>query len=88
MFKNTFHTKRQMAKGSAILEIQRPLHISHRGGACGGPENTMPSFQRAVEDSKTDMLEFDVRSTADGVIVVHHDPDVDRTTNGTGPILR
>ena len=75
-----------MASGSAILDIQRPLHISHRGGALSGPENTMPTFQRAVAEFKTDMLEFDVRSTSDGVIVVHHDPNVDRTTSGSGPI--
>lgn len=86
MFKNTFHIKRQMASGSAILDIQRPLHISHRGGALNGPENTMPTFQRAVEEFKTDMLEFDVRSTSDGAIVVHHDSNVDRTSNGNGPI--
>jgi len=86
MLKIISQTERQMVSGSAILEIQHPLHISHRGGARIGPENTLPTFQRAVEVSRTDMLEFDVRRTSDGVIVVHHDPDVDRTTNGNGPI--
>ncbi len=63
----------------------RPRVFGHRG-ACGlAPENTLPSFNLAVALG-ADYLELDVHATADGEIVVLHDPVVDRTTNGCGPI--
>lgn len=63
-----------------------PLLIAHRGGAGLAPENTMAAFQRAVSEWDADILEMDVRLTADGRVVVIHDDTVDRTTDGTGPI--
>lgn len=63
-----------------------PLLIAHRGGAALAPENTMAAFDQAVNRWDADILEMDVRLTADGMVVVIHDPTVDRTTNGTGPI--
>ncbi len=59
--------------------------IAHRGNSAYYPENTVASFQSAVSLG-VDALEFDVRLTKDGVAVVHHDPTLDRTTNGTGPL--
>jgi glycerophosphoryl diester phosphodiesterase len=59
--------------------------MAHRGGAGLWPENTMHAFERAVELG-VDVLETEVHSTADGVLVVSHDSTVDRTTNGSGPI--
>ena len=61
--------------------------IAHRGGSGGdgAPEGTLAAFQAAV-DGGADWLEFDVRRTADGALVVLHDATVDRTTDGTGPI--
>lgn len=61
-----------------------PLLIAHRGGAKLAPENTMAAFARAVEEFDADMLELDVRLTADRRLVVIHDPTVDRTTDGSG----
>lgn len=46
----------------------------------------MVAFEQAVEVYDTDMLEIDVHLTADGVVVVHHDDDLDRCSNGRGPI--
>ncbi len=63
-----------------------PLLIAHRGGGALAPENTMAAFARAVSDWDADILEMDVRLTADGRVVVIHDETVDRTTNRTGPI--
>lgn len=63
-----------------------PLLIGHRGAAGLAPENTMPSFREAVERWGVDMIELDVRSTADGECVVIHDATVDRTTDGHGPV--
>ncbi len=57
--------------------------IGHRGGAADSAENTLAAI-RAGLDSEADGVEVDVRLTSDGVAVLLHDPDVDRTTAGTG----
>jgi glycerophosphoryl diester phosphodiesterase len=49
------------------------LIIGHRGAAGLEPENTIRSFQKAQELG-VDMIETDLRQTADGIIVLHHDP--------------
>ncbi len=59
--------------------------IAHRGGGGLAPENTLPAFRHAVAMG-VDGLELDVHSTRDGVIVVSHDAEVDRVTDGQGPI--
>lgn len=51
----------------------RPARIAHRGAPREYPENTLPSFARAVELG-ADGIELDVHTTRDGVVVVHHDP--------------
>ena len=64
----------------------RPLVFAHRGGAALAPENTMPAFDSAVALG-ADGLELDVRLSRDGVVVVHHDAALDRTTTLTGPVV-
>ena len=59
--------------------------MAHRGYSGAYPENTMLSFRKAVEVG-TDGIELDVHATKDGVLIVHHDERVDRTTDGTGRI--
>jgi len=59
--------------------------IAHRGGWGLWPENTRFGFQNAV-NLGVDMLEMDIHSTRDDVLVVIHDDTVDRTTNGTGKV--
>lgn len=61
-----------------------PLLIAHRGGSGLKPENTLAAFLDADALWRADMIELDVRATADDHCVVVHDPTVDRTTNGTG----
>ena len=63
----------------------RVLAIGHRGAAAHMPENTMPSFYKAIELG-ADAVEFDVALTRDGVPVVIHDDTLERTTNGRGPV--
>jgi glycerophosphoryl diester phosphodiesterase len=63
-----------------------PLLIAHRGGSALAPENTMAAFRDAVHRWRADMIELDVRASADGRCVVVHDATVDRTTNGTGAV--
>jgi glycerophosphoryl diester phosphodiesterase len=59
--------------------------ISHRGEHLRHPENTLAALRAAIE-AGADYLEVDVRTTADGKLVLMHDPTVDRTTGGTGRI--
>jgi glycerophosphoryl diester phosphodiesterase len=62
---------------------KRVLNMAHQGGEDELPSNTMYAFERAVTRG-ADMLELDVSATADGELVVMHDWQVDRTTNGAG----
>lgn len=61
-----------------------PALIGHRGAPREHPENTLPSFQRALELG-ADGIELDVHATRDGVVVVHHDP-VPRATSGNAAL--
>lgn len=64
---------------------QKPLIIAHRGASAYAPENTLASFERAIEMG-TDVIETDVHQTKDSVVVLMHDLSLDRTTNGKGLI--
>ncbi|WP_129752090.1 glycerophosphodiester phosphodiesterase [Flavobacterium beibuense] len=61
------------------------LKIGHRGAKAHVPENTLASFQNAL-DMGVDGLELDVHVCSTGELVVIHDFTVDRTTNGTGEV--
>lgn len=72
---------------NVFLELDRRPVIAHRGGGARAPENTLEAMRLAIADG-ADALEFDVRFSADGQVVVIHDPTVDRTTDGTGAVER
>jgi glycerophosphoryl diester phosphodiesterase len=59
------------------------LRIGHRGAKAYEPENTLRSFKKALEIG-VDAVELDVRKTKDNQLVVIHDADVKRTTDGKG----
>jgi glycerophosphoryl diester phosphodiesterase len=59
------------------------LRIGHRGARAYAPENTLKSFKKALEIG-VDAVELDVRKTKDNQLVVIHDADVKRTTDGEG----
>ncbi|KKD08847.1 MULTISPECIES: glycerophosphodiester phosphodiesterase family protein [unclassified Streptomyces] len=61
------------------------LTIGHRGVMGLEPENTLRSFV-AAQQAGLDVIELDLHLSKDGALVVMHDTDVDRTTDGTGPI--
>jgi glycerophosphoryl diester phosphodiesterase len=61
------------------------LNIAHRGGAALMPENTLEAFRNGMSEG-ADGYELDLQLTKDGVIVVSHDTEVDRCTDGTGSI--
>jgi len=58
---------------------------AHRGDNKAAPENTLPAIKSAVAKG-AHMIEFDVQMTKDGELVIMHDGDVRRTTNGEGKI--
>lgn len=61
------------------------LVYAHRGGAALAPENTIAAFDNGMKLG-ADGLELDVRLSSDGVVVVHHDATLERTTDGRGPV--
>jgi glycerophosphoryl diester phosphodiesterase len=63
------------------------LKIGHRGAAGYEPENTLASFQKAI-DMGADGIELDVHLSNDGQIMVIHDETIDRTTNGKGVVRK
>jgi glycerophosphoryl diester phosphodiesterase len=65
--------------------LPRPLVYAHRGGAALRPENTLEAFDHGLSLG-ADGLEFDVHLSSDGVVVVHHDATVNRTTDGGGAL--
>ncbi len=71
---------------TAHWTIGRRVVLAHRGASAEAPENTLPAFALA-ESQGADALEIDVRLTADGVVVVHHDRTIDRTTNLGGEVV-
>lgn len=75
----------QSADSVAAQKRPRPLVMGHRGGAGLWPENTLHGFSHAVEMG-VDVLEIDIHSTADGVLVIIHDETLERTTNGKGRV--
>ena len=68
-------------------DLPAPIIIAHRGDEAYAPENTMSAFKQAA-DKGSDAVEFDVKLTADGQVIVIHDQTVDRTTNGSGDVAR
>lgn len=58
-----------------------PASIAHRGASGQAPENTIAAFELAIEQ-RADFIELDIQRSADGELVVFHDPhNLDRTTN-------
>lgn len=61
------------------------LIVGHRGGAKEVPENTLAAINHSLNNA-VDLIEIDVHQSADNVVCVMHDTDVNRTTNGKGKI--
>lgn len=59
--------------------------VAHRGSSGNRPENTLPAFAEAVRVG-ADMIELDVHLSKDDQLIVMHDEEVDRTTDGKGLI--
>lgn len=61
------------------------LVVAHRGDWRNAPENSLPAFRHCI-DMGVDMVELDLQKTRDGHLVIMHDFDVNRTTNGKGRV--
>lgn len=68
-----------------MLALDRPVTLAHAGGDFDGPHSTLFAFTQAAV-AGIDALEMDVRLSSDGVLIVHHDETVDRTTGETGRV--
>lgn len=71
----------------AMAARTNPLIYAHRGSSGEAPENTMAAFRLALEQGAQG-IELDVQLTADGRLVVIHDETLDRTTSGSGLVVR
>ncbi len=67
------------------MSLKIPSVIGHRGAAAYAPENTLDSIRTAA-DMGAKWVELDVKLTKDFVPIIFHDDDLDRTTNGHGPV--
>ena len=70
-----------------MTHLKLPPVIGHRGAAAYAPENTIESILTAAEMGAK-WVEVDVKLTKDSVPVILHDDDLDRTTNGHGPVAQ
>ena len=75
------------ARYRGARETGIPLVGGHRGNPAEHPENTLASFRSAIELG-VDLIECDVHLSADGELVVIHDHTLERTTDGTGLVVR
>lgn len=66
-----------------ILALGRPVVLAHASGENAHPHSSPYGYAMSVA-AGADILDMDVQLTSDGVLVIHHDEDVDRTTEGTG----
>ncbi|HEY8374673.1 MAG TPA: glycerophosphodiester phosphodiesterase family protein [Pseudonocardiaceae bacterium] len=79
-----------MSISHPYLDGPYPRAFAHRGwhvGELAGMENSLSAFRRAAAEGYR-YLETDVHATSDGVVVVHHDPVLDRTTDATGAVAQ
>ena len=72
---------------NVLFDVNARPVIAHRGGRARAPENTLEAMQLGIADG-ADAIEFDVRLSRDGEVVVIHDATVDRTTDGSGAVDR
>lgn len=68
-----------------LNKLPQPVIFAHRGASAHAPENTLAAFELALAQG-ADGIELDVKLSADGEVVVIHDPTVDRTTGAYGRV--
>ncbi|TWU14096.1 Glycerophosphoryl diester phosphodiesterase [Symmachiella macrocystis] len=76
---------RSFAESPQGVDMPQRGICAHRGASNTHPENTLAAFREAIRLG-AQMIEFDVALTKDGQLVLLHDPTLDRTTDGSGPV--
>ncbi|TBU41465.1 PLC-like phosphodiesterase [Dichomitus squalens] len=79
-----FHSAMSATAAPTISKVM-PECWGHRGASARFPENTLASFEAAIRDG-AEGIESDVHVSVDDVVIMFHDPSVDRVTDGTGLI--
>jgi glycerophosphoryl diester phosphodiesterase len=79
------------ARGVEATHETTVVNVGHRGASGHAPEHTLPAYDLALRHG-ADYIEQDLQLTSDGVLVVLHDPTLDRTARGpaedcTGPVI-
>lgn len=74
-----------LVQNTAAQKNDRILVAAHRGGHLTVPENSLPSIDEAIH-AGADIVELDIRETRDGVMVLMHDKNLDRTTTARGEL--
>ena len=81
-----------LAQQRSAMLLEQMLHnpkyvlvVAHRGDWRNHPENSLPAIASCIEQG-VDMVEIDLQRTKDGVLILMHDPTLDRTTNGHGRV--
>lgn len=70
----------------SFVQAAEPIPVAHRGLLRHAPENTLPAFAACLDLGMG--FELDIRTTSDGHLVVLHDDDIERTTDGPGRSVR
>lgn len=81
MAKPVFYDLKPMPKSR--VSRRKLIVAGHRGAMAVAPENTLPAFEAALE-AGADGVEFDIQRTSDGHLVIFHDEEVSRTSDGSG----
>ena len=68
-----------------LESLPRPTIFAHRGASAYAPENTLASFELAIQQG-ADAIELDAKLTSDGHAIAIHDLTVDRTTGAHGKV--
>jgi len=71
--------------GGSALAVEKPITLSHRGANLEADENTLTAYKLSI-GYRMDFIECDPRITKDGELIIMHDPEVSRTTNGKGKV--
>jgi len=74
-----------MTLAVSAFAVESPWIVGHRGGRAEYDDNAAGAFRQSIANGVTS-FETDIRSTKDGELVIMHDGDVSRTTNGKGKV--
>ena len=69
----------------SLNTVAKPRISAHRGNTGRAPENTLSTYKNALK-LRVNFIEIDVRTSADGQLVILHDGTLNRTTTGAGPL--